>query len=169
MPAQSTSEGDVRRWSSVAVCVLATCLLTWSIILYSMLGSDISDLGAAEPFVVYSLVAMREGRSLYPNVVELPLAITQYSPLYYLVCDLLSAQLHPSDVTELTRHARLVSTTCWIAVAILVASVWRFGYRTGMVSALGAGCLVLICAGLFPFQARPDSLEVLLSVGSVVL
>ena len=127
------------------------------------------DIRGVEPNVVYSIETSLLGLPLYRDVMSPPYAVTQYSPLYYLLYEAaaraLSLEPGPQYADILTL-GRLLSFGALLALSALV---FRFTQRLGAdrVTACLSAVLVLNLSTPWFVLARPDALCAFFAVGGL--
>lgn len=89
------------------------CVIGLSILLVLSFFSG-TDIRGVESNVIYTIQRiLSDNTFLYQNPNELPYAITQYTPLYYLLCDLVAsvAGINAFDVLGIRQVSKLISFT----------------------------------------------------------
>lgn len=125
------------------------------------------DVGGVENNVIYSILRLLGGHSLYENPAAAPYAITQYSPIYYhLVAGVAKlTRLSPDDVYGVYSLSRQLSLA---ANLLFLGGVAQLARRLRLPAYLIVAVVLLIFAWIPPQSyGRPDSLSNALVVWTI--
>jgi hypothetical protein len=158
------------------LCAAATmaafsCAATLLVLGVWMASTDIVDFRGVETNVVYSIIKLINGKQLYTDPTVPPYDVTQYAPLYYLLCAAAARLLGlgPNDVASISSLGRGLSAFCGV---ILFISSYLFCARTlkadRIVAAASSSIAYVLCAPWL-YLARPDALYSLCLFSSLAL
>jgi hypothetical protein len=135
-----------------------------------LLGSWITDISGDEQNVVYSIQMLLHNGALYASPALPPFPITQYCPLYYVLCGLAARILgvDPSaGIHQIYVIGRTLDLVCNLLSALLVYKIAKRIFRLSEIHAR----LLFFMSFTFSFAAnfavRPDSLADLMAIGSI--
>lgn len=136
---------------------------------FRLAASGALDIRGVEPNVVYSIETSLLGLPLYRDVMSPPYAVTQYSPLYYLLYEEAARMLSLVPGPQYADILTLGRFLSFGALLSLSALVFRFTRRLGadwVASSLSA-VLVLNLSLPWFVLARPDALFAFFAVGAL--
>lgn len=166
-------EGHRRRVDPMALAavVLALCGLVQLRTCAKLIRADHADLVGEEYNVVYATERLMETGVLYSDPARPPYAVTQYSPLDYLVAAASArlAGLRADDALGITRLLRAISFACLLGQGAIVAVILRRHAGTSRRIAFVASVAVLVFQTPWCLAARPDSMEALLVMAATLL
>ncbi len=154
----------------ITIIVVGLALLAMLSLRLYLVFAYIPELGGIESNVVYSLQRLLGGYPLYTDPAMAPYAITQYTPLYYRLCQGIGMLLRidPDNVHHVYILGRGVSLLLNILFAWSVYLILRRVFRTRKsISFIG-----LVYTFVFLDEesySRPDSLYNLMMIASVGL
>ena len=152
----------------MAIAIL--CFLSMLILRIHLITAYIPEIGGVESNVIYSLQRVLAGYPLYTDPAAAPYSITQYTPLYYLLCWLVgmvfqvdAANVH--QVYELSRSVSLLlNLGFFFSTLVISRNIFRIGKGLSFVVATYA--FVYLDEESF---SRPDSLYNLLFLVTIGL
>ena len=163
---EQTLNGRMRRWTAL----LAALIVLGNVVVVLTTVWAETDVRGVESNVVYTLQRILAGNEhLYTDPAALPFAITQYTPLYYLLADgLLSALgIAPADYRAVRTASRLLS----VFLLLLTLYVFYRLLRTQLDLDREAGLLLTLLAFAFPVPwyalTRPDVLVAFCLIASL--
>lgn len=144
-------------FAAVLSALVALATGTW------MSQSDIPGFGGEEANVVYSVQQLTAGEPIYSAPDRPPYAVTQYSPIYYIVCASATrlVGVEATDAAGVTRVCRLVSLAAALACAVVVFALVRVSLRLPVAVGVMIAAFGLVAAVPWHFLARPDALTTL--------
>jgi hypothetical protein len=152
----------------IGILALGLNLLTGITIVHSY---D-TDIAGVESNVIYTLQKTMDGGPIYTNPEMAPYAITQYSPLYYVLVSEIAKtmSLTPGqDIYAIYKLGRFTSFCLSLLAAILVYSICFFQLRLSAIVSFYACVLTILIPIPWYFLARPDSLASFLTILSICL
>jgi hypothetical protein len=152
---------------------LSVCILLFVVVLYfrfALIASFSTDLAGLEQNVVYSIQMFLHNGNLYASPALPPFSITQYTPLYYLLCGWVARLFHldPSaDIHRLYMIGRSLDLLFNFVTAFFIYRTARRIFRITAQSAVILFFISFIFSFTHNFAVRPDSLQDALSVSSI--
>ncbi|MCA9906460.1 MAG: hypothetical protein KC547_21550 [Anaerolineae bacterium] len=160
--------GGVRRILPLTLGVL----IVFALVRCGLLASSAApNIRGVEPNVAYTIQATLTGDSLYPDPTAPPFAITQYTPLYYIIVIELSRALGlvPGvDVVAIYQVGRGISLVFAVAMALSTFALLRT-FGTGWLLAAFVLALALIVPIPWNILLRPDALATGLGLSTIYL
>jgi len=134
--------------------------------------SQVSSYRGIEENVVYSIQQVVSNNPLYNNPEKIPFSITQYPPLYYLLCAAVVKALSITpgkNVIEIYQVCRIISLFCSLSLSSLLYWISRKILSLSSILSL----IIFVISFLVPqpwfFLVRPDAMESLLLMISIAL
>ncbi|MCL4249118.1 MAG: hypothetical protein KJ065_13305 [Anaerolineae bacterium] len=152
--------------------VVFTLLIAFALVRCGLLASSAApNIRGVEPNVAYTIQATLSEDSLYPDPTVPSFAITQYTPLYYIIVIDLSRALGlvPGvDVVAIYQVGRGLSLVFAVAMALSTFALLRT-FGTGLLLAAFILTLALILPIPWNILLRPDALATCLGLSTVYL
>ncbi len=150
----------LRLFIMLAIIVVVVCTIANMFFGVWVFQSNVVSFRGVENNVVYTIIRLLKCYAIYNDPTQAPFAVTQYSPLYYLICTGVSrfSGASPNDVALISSIARGVSIVCSV---VLLATLYFFSRLIlkcgGTLAVIFSGTAFILCTPWL-FLARPDTL-----------
>lgn len=118
-----------------------------------------ADIIGVESNVIYTIQGILESNHLlYTSPETVPFAITQYSPLYYILCDFFLSLFHinPANQYLVRIGSRLVAISAFISTLFLIFYYSKTILKNGRKTSFLLASLFLVFTFPWSFSSRPD-------------
>ncbi|OUR93401.1 hypothetical protein A9Q87_05510 [Flavobacteriales bacterium 34_180_T64] len=120
-----------------------------------------ADIRGVESNVIFTIQQILVDNSLlYQNPAKLPYAITQYTPLYYIICDLILTlfDVNEFDVFNIRMISKLVSLVFLVASVFNINRIFRVHFKLPKSDAFLLVSLFIVVSFPWFIISRPDVL-----------
>src|SRR6516225_6762764 len=141
--------------------VVPFCFFSALFLRFFLIGSENTDIGGIEQNVVYSIQKLLYNGDLYSSPASAPFAITQYTPLYYLLCGLFAKIFHldPSmDIHRIYVTGRSLNLLLNLGNAFFIYKIARRIFDLSSANSKFLFCISFVLSFSFNYAVRPDSL-----------
>ena len=150
--------------------VVPFCFFSALFLRFFLIGSENTDIGGIEQNVVYSIQKLLYNGDLYSSPASAPFAITQYTPLYYLLCGLFAKIFHldPSmDIHRIYVTGRSLNLLLNLGNAFLIYKIARRIFDLSSANSKFLFCISFVLSFSFNYAVRPDSLAEFAAIASI--